>query len=186
MQTLRRNTSRGRQIGCTFFLALILGGIAVPLLVIASHRPAILYLVGGAFALFSVLLFAAAIHQLFALASPITEVQIGSLPLQRGANVRVLLRQRGPMQLESLRANLVGTITTRRRKSTFTDTLGTFNFFDSGPVVIEETMPLQRETTLEVPREVLPSGGGVTWQIEVWGKVQGRADFQHVFPVDVV
>lgn len=190
MYPLKRNASRGGQIGCTLFITLLLGGIAVPVLRYPSIHPdedgkVLMYIIGGGFGLFSLLLLYAAIHQLFALRSPVTEVHIAAQPLERGAHVRVLLRQRGPMDLESLRANLVGSKTTRRRKSTFTDDLGTFNFFDSGPVVVESGLPLQREAVLKVPKEVLPSGGGVAWQIEVWGKVRGRADFQHVFPVEL-
>ena len=36
---LSRTSSRGAQIGCTFFLALILGGIGVPVLRYPSAHP---------------------------------------------------------------------------------------------------------------------------------------------------
>lgn len=190
MYPLERNASRGAQIGCSFFLALLLGALGSGIAHKAWARPEtdgnwILWVVGGGFSLVALLLLYTAIHQIFSLKSPVTDVSIEHRKLRRGQRTAVLIRQRGPMELESLRANLVGTKTIRRNKSTFTEDLGTFNFFDSGPVTIDETIPMQRNAHLDVPKDIDPSAANISWAIEVWGKVRGRADFQHVYPVEV-
>ncbi|HEY0140040.1 MAG TPA: hypothetical protein VGF48_04035 [Thermoanaerobaculia bacterium] len=190
MHPLKRDTPRGAQIGCSLFLALLLGGIGIGITYKAYAHPEsdgnwIIWTVGAAFSIIGLLLLYAAIHQLFSVKSPVTEVSLEHKKLLRGRRTAVLIRQRGPMELESLRANLVGTRWIRRRKSTYSEDLGTFHFFDSGPATIDESIPLQRNTHIDVPEDIEPSEPNNTWAIEVWGKVRGRADFQHVFPVEV-
>lgn len=191
MHPLERNTSRGCQIGCSLFLAVLLGAIGGGAMYKAWQHPEtngnwVIWAVGGAFSLVALFLLYAGIHQIFALKSPLTQVSIEHKQLRRGQRTAFHFRQPGPMELESLRANLVGTRTERHGKNTKYIHLGTFNFFDSGPVTIDESIPLQRNAHLEVPEDIEPTGDRVSWQIEVWGKVRGRADFQHVFPVEVV
>lgn len=190
MHPLERNAPRGAQIGCSLFLALLLGALGSGITYKAYEHPEtdgnwIIWTVGGGFSIVALFLLYAGIHQLFSLKSPVTEVEMEHKKLHRGRRTAFLFRQRGPMQLESLRANLVGTRTVRRNKSTFQEDLGTFHFFDSGAVTIDEMVPFQRNGHLDVPEDIDPSGNSVSWSIEVWGKVRGRADFQHVFPVDV-
>lgn len=191
MHPLERNTSRGCQIGCSFFLALLLAALGGGAMYKAWQHPEtsgnwVIWAVGGGFSLVALILLYAGIHQVFALKSPLTQVSMEHKQLRRGQRTAFHFRQPGPMELESLRANLVGTRTERRGKNTKYIHLGTFNFFDSGPVTIDESVPMQRNAHLDVPEDIAPTGDRVSWQIEVWGKVRGRADFQHVFPVDVI
>lgn len=197
---LVRKTSRRGQIGCTAFLALFLGAVGFAILRLALAHPEepdnwIVYTVGGGFALVAVLLALAAIHQAFALATPQTKVEVASATLERGQRARFYFEQPGPARFESLRANLVGEASwyegTGKRRNRKVDHLGTFNFFDSGAFVVENaSIPFQGNGVLDVPADVLPSGYDdrrreITWAVEVWGRVKGRADVQHVFPVEV-
>lgn len=191
---LQRNTSRGAQIGCTFALALVLGGAGGGFLYGAwrtGDTSIVLRIVGGAFAFVGVLLLGSAIHQLFALRTPQTMVEIDTDVLVRGSRIRLHFRQPGPANFESLRANLVGeeswTTGSGKRRQRHVLQLGTFNLFDSGPFELLNETPFERAVTVQVPD--LPRASSParmeTWQLEVWGKVHGRADFQHVFPVNV-
>ena len=192
--SLSRKTSRGAQIGCTLALALIVGGIGATAFVLASrHRETepsfVVYVVGGGFALVGLLLLYSAIHQLFALRTPETIVEIDRDVLVRGGDVQLYFRQPGPAQFESLRANLVGeeswwTGTGKRRRHHVLQ-LGVFNLFDSGPFEVDATVPYERIADARIPHVPHASdpAHAETWQLEVWGKVRGRADFQHVYGV---
>lgn len=194
--SLTRNASRGAQIGCTLFLALLLGGIAVPVL-IAAYRHSetennfVVYIVGGGFGLVALLLLYSAIHQLFALKTPQTVVEIDSDRLVRGKEVQLYFRQPGPASFESLRANLVGEESwwtgSGKRRSRQVLQLGVFNLFDSGAFDVDDLVPYERIVTVEIPRVPQASDRthDVQWKLEVWGRVRGRADFQHVFPVEL-
>jgi hypothetical protein len=191
---LPRKQSRLGQIGCTFFLALLLGGLGWPIFRYPATHPEekdmwLMYVVGGGFLLFSLPLLYSAIHQSFALRTRLLTVEVDANVLARGANVQFFFSQPGPVDLESLRANLVGEERKRRGKSTDVTYLGTFNFLDQGPVDVAGAAPLERTATLHVPESIPPSlevvGHSIRWKIEVWGKVRGRADFQHVYEVEV-
>lgn len=197
---LVRKTSRRAQIGCAATLAIVLGGLGSFILRSAIAHPEepdvwIMWVVGGGFALVGAILALAAIHQIFALATPETKVEVASPTLERGATARFYFEQTGPARFESLRANLVGEKSwyegTGKRRTRKVEHLGTFNFFDSGEFTIENrSIPFQANAVLNVPAEIEPTGfddGGreISWAVEVWGRVKGRADFQHVFPVDV-
>jgi hypothetical protein len=190
---LSRQSSRGAQIGCTLVLAAILGGIGGTIVYLARRNvePSwVVYVIGGGLALFGLLLLYAAVHQMFAMRTPQTIVEMDTAVLRRGARVAVHFHQAGPASFESLRANLVGeeswwTGSGKHRRHHHVH-LGTFNVFDSGPFEVVD-LPFERTVTVEIPQLPYPSNRehGVTWQLEVWGKVRGRADFQHVFPVQV-
>jgi hypothetical protein len=191
--SLTRNASRSTQIGCTFLLVLIFGGIGVTALIMAhrNENNGVVSLVGGGFTLVALLLLYSAIHQLFALKTPQTVVEIDTRELVRGAEVQLYFRQAGPASFESLRANLVGeehwwTGSGKRRQHHVLQ-LGVFNLFDSGPFEVDDLTPYERLITVRVPDVPEPSDPehGVQWQLEVWGKVTARADFQHVFPVSL-
>lgn len=191
--SLSRKSSRGAQIGCTLALAVILGGIGVTALVLAyRHREEgnfVVYLVGGAFTLVALLLLYSAIHQMFAMRTPETIVEIDSEELARNGEVQLYFRQPGPAQFESLRANLVGeeswwTGSGKRRRHHVIQ-LGVFPLFDSGAFDVGEHTPYEQLVRVRIPDVPHASDPthAETWQLEVWGKVRGRADFQHVFPV---
>lgn len=190
---LSRQASRGAQIGCTLALAAILGGIGGTVLYLDRRHgepSLVVQLVGGAFALFALLLLYSAVHQMFAMRTPQTIVETDADVLRRGARVRFHFHQAGPASFESLRANLVGEETwwtgSGKQRRHHRKHLGTFNIFDSGPFEVVD-LPSTRTVIVEIPQLPHPSERehGVTWQLEVWGKVRGRADFQHVFPVEV-
>ncbi len=197
--SLTRKTSGRFQIGCSLALALLLGGGGYAILRAAvagrgTPNNFVTWVVGGGFALVGALLALAAIHQLFAMATPETRVEVDSLTLPRGAAVRFFFEQRGPASMESLRANLVGEATwwegSGQKRTRHVEHLGTFNFFDSGAFVVENrSVPFTSDAVLHVPADILPTGRhgerAVSWTIEVWGKVKRRADFLHVFRVQV-
>lgn len=190
---LSRRTSSAFQIGCTIFFALLLGCAAFALVRLGPARigsgAKYIAIIPGAIAL--VLLYSG-IHQHLARGTPETIVEVDVTSAPRGSAVRFFFEQPGPAHFESLRANLVGEETWYERVGTRSHAklknLGTFNFFDSGEFVIEKgRLPFTGEAVLQVPADVQPSGEQdghvVEWKIELWGKVVGRADFQHVFPL---
>lgn len=200
---LSRSSSRGAQIGCTLFLALLLGGIGFPVFRYPTTHPqenvGVMYIVGGGFSLVGLLLLYSALHQLFALKTPELTVETETAELIRGQKVRFFFRQPGPVSLQSLRANLVGEERwsvprgsgSNRTTSYQSRDLGTFNFFDSGPQDVRAELPYEALIEYEVPRELEPSGVRegdhvVSWKIEVWGKVRRRADFMHSYDVTIV
>lgn len=183
--TLERSSSRGAQIARTFALAVVLGAIGGGALFFGEEL--IVYIVGGGFTLVALLLLYAAIHQLFAARTPQTIVETDSKTLKRGKSIQLTFRQPGDGSFESLRANLVGEevwftwYRSRRRRHVLQ--LGTFNIYDSGSF----EAPFEETVTVKIPDLPRPSDPkhGVHWRMEVWGKVRGRADVQHVFPMEL-
>jgi hypothetical protein len=185
---LRRASSRARQIAVTAGVSLLLGGAGAAIVVIARRTGSgtfLIYLIGGAFAMVALPLAYSAIYQLFAARTAQTIVETDAPELVRGKRMRLCFRQPGPASFESLRANLVGEESwwtgTGKRRNRHVLQLGTFNLFDSGPF----HAPWERTVTVEIPDLPRPSDArhAVTWNLEVWGKVKGRADVQHVFPM---
>jgi hypothetical protein len=180
MNRLSRNRSRGGQIGCMFGIVALLGTLSFFLL--RSGEGWLMYVVGGGFGVVAVLLFVAGVQQLFALRTPetILEMQGDALTLGRTATFRI--QQPGNASFESLRVNLVCEEQLRRgRKNWSAQMIENINLFDSGP--FEGT--LDRTFTFDVPGHLEPTGSDlrrrIRWQLEVWGKVRGGADFQHVY-----
>lgn len=186
---LERTTPWAAHIGCSFTLAALLIGLGSLFIYLSRNEEAFLlvYIVSGGFIAVGVLILLAGIHQLFAVRTPETIVEIDAERLERGASYRVCLVQQGPVTLDSLRANLVGERRVRKGKTRTYEHLGTFNFFDSGGEVVVGDAPRIWTAQLHVPPDIAPSDRfEVTWKIEVWGKVRRRADFMHPFEVTVV
>jgi len=186
---LSRSSSRGVQIAGTLFLAIV---IAIPasLILGQDERSLLSWLFGGVFAVVALLLVYSAIHQLLALRTPQTIVECDSAVFKRGTPVILYFRQPGPATVASLRADLVGEeswVIGKRRRSRSTRSLGTFNLFDSGPFTMTASQPWEQDVTVQVPDLPQPSDAkhDVQWRLVVTGRVRGRADFEHAFPVRV-
>ncbi len=108
-----------------------------------------------------------------------------SILLGTGQTVTLHVRQPGDASYESLRIQLVGEEQTRQRKSWNRRVFDTISIFDSGPF----EGVLDRVVQFEVPSHLEPTTSDlrrrVRWTLEVWGKVRGRADFQHVYAAHV-
>ncbi|HVT04393.1 MAG TPA: hypothetical protein VHL58_13575 [Thermoanaerobaculia bacterium] len=187
---------RGYRIGCTLAIGILLAAVAIPILILTTREAdgrLVGYAAGGGFGAVALLLLYSAIYQTLALATPKTIVETDSVVLTRGAEARFYFLQPGPAVFESLRANLVGEESWWTghgdRRSRNVRQLGTFNFLDTGPFEVQAAEPYEHMITFSVPDD-LPHASGddhqVTWCIEVWGKVRGRADCQHVFPTQVL
>lgn len=183
MIRLRRQRSRRGQIGCMLAIATLLGTLSYFLIRYAEGW--LMYFVGGGFGLVAAVLVLAAIQQTFALATPETVVETDAETFIPGSAVTLAVRQPGAASFESLRVNLVGEEQTRRRKSWNRRVFETINLFDSGP--FEGT--LDRTIRFDVPPHLEPTSSDlrrrVRWSVEVWGKIRGGADFQHVYDVMV-
>lgn len=208
---LERDTPAGVQAGCTLILGLIVSAIgAVPILMTIRHdepgERGFFYVFGGVFLLVGVLLLYSGAVQMFARATPETIVELGDRTLRRGQTMKICLQQPGPASMKSLRANLVGeerwatqssrynstTKQSERHTNWHTEHLGPFNIIDHGGAEILDRAPLIVPGRFAVPESLTPSHEergddrrSVTWWIEVWGKVHGRADFNHRFRVVV-
>lgn len=190
--------------GCALTLGIVLVAIgAFPIYMTITHdepgERTLYYIVGGGFGLVGLLLLYAGIHQFFAMATPQTIVEMETRTLRRGERVDFLFRQPGPVSLHSLRVSLVGeerwarwvSHGSRRRIDWQTKHLGTFNFLDHGSAEVGP-VPLDVLSSLDVPGDIAVSREehgddrrSITWKVEVWGKVRGRADFRHAFAVTV-
>jgi hypothetical protein len=184
MQRLSRNRSRGGQIGCIFAIVVLLGTLSFFLL--RSGEGWLMYVVGGGFGLVAVLLFLAGVQQIFALRTPETIVEMDADALTLGSRATFRVQQPGDAAFESLRVNLVCEEQLRRhRKNWSSQMIENLNLLDSGP--FQGT--LDRTFTFDVPHHLEPTGSDlrrrIRWQLEVWGKIRGRADFQHVYKVHV-
>ena len=187
MKPLRRQSTRGAQIAGTLFLAVVLA--VLPLVVFTRPSPVIARIVAGAFGIVSLLLFYSGIHQIFALRTPETLVECDADELRRGREVRLRFRQSGSASFESLRANLVGDehwteLVRGHRRVRRYQHIATVNVYDSGAF----TAPFDETVSVRIPPD-LPrasvKGRAERWRLEVWGKVDGRADVQHVFPLSL-
>lgn len=187
---IEKNTSLGefRRAATSFFAALCLFGMA-----------ALFYFGGdGTFfsfiaivpALTGLLLVYNGIHSLFASKTPPTSMILNTEPLPRGTSIDVVIRQAGPVRLHSLRANLVCERIkdpTERREVSYPHQI---HFFDSGRCEIAALDTQEFQATVIVPADAEPSCKGVNlivkWRIEVWGKIDGGADFMRPFDIEVV
>lgn len=141
-------------------------------------------------ALLGLLLLYNGIHSLFASRTPPTALKLDATLLRRGQSTGVVIRQEGPVLLESLRANLVCERIVRRTGKSRTITHPCqANFFDSGPCEVARMDMREFRATAPVPADAEPSlisvGLIVSWRIEVWGKVRGNTDFMRPFDVEV-
>jgi hypothetical protein len=183
---LKRNISRRGEIGCLLLFALVLGA-AGAWIAIAIHPQGhhggkallvIVNVVCGGFILGALVHVYLAIHRTFALASPETIVEVEPEILVRGHDAHVHFTQDGHLELESLHAKLVGTDTTGENPRT----IASFDFLETG----QTAAPLLRDAILHIPMEAQPSSSGTMWHIEVRGRIRGRVNFEHLFPVQIV
>lgn len=193
------------QIGCTFVVALL---VAAPGVFIGymtyfhdhSDKRNALLVFAAVWCVVALLVLLSGIHQLFAVRSPETLVEISPSELVPGSSLRIRIIQPGPLRLLSLHANLAGEETkyyyTRpllgdgggKRTST-TRYLGPYRMLEVERRSIELSEQLQREATFIIP-PIAPSTEStdlkIRWKIEVWGRVELWPDFMHPFPVTVV
>ena len=192
---LKRETSRGRQIGCILAVVAILGTLSFFILRSVMQHPEeenrwILFVVGGGFGLVATLLFFfGAVQQTLALRTPETIVEMDADALVPGRTVTFFVQQPGSGSYESLRANLVGEERLRQRKTWSSRQFASINLFDSGPFE-GGSAPFEGGVMYEVPRDLEPTKSDlrrrIVWHLEVWGKLRGRADFQHVYAISVL
>ena len=116
--------------------------------------------------------------------------------MRRGVPVSVLLRQAGPVSLQSFRANLICERIERGGRPWREEPLDQLSlpnqFLRRGPLDLtvprlhvedigaELTVPSEADPSCETPRVK------IRWRIEIWGKVDGAADFMRPFPIEVV
>jgi hypothetical protein len=181
---LQRSSSRTTQIIGTVIVSAILGGIVAVIFTKGSREIPFLIL-GGVFALASLLTLASAIRRMFALRTPQTMIEVDRETFTRGGEMQILVRQPGPATIESLRGNLAGEESWYGQygRKRFTKQLGPFPLFDCGAF----EAPYENVFTIKVPRAPQPEGSKHTqeWRLDVSGKVRGSVDFQHSFPVTV-
>lgn len=195
---LERRAPWKAQIGCSFVLALV---VAAPGLFIgymtwtrdhSDNRNAVLAFsavwIGVAF-----LVLLSGIHQMFAVRSPETIVEIEPAELTPGATLRIRITQPGPLNLRSIHANLAGEelqyYTPRGgKRSSKTRYLGPYRMVEIERNRIDDGGTLQRDVMFVVP-DIAASVDTVDlkirWTIEVWGRVAWWLDFMHPFPVVV-
>jgi hypothetical protein len=194
---LKTSMTEGKRAAGAFFVALILFGMAALFYFGGDEGPgpdkfqAVAVLPG----LLGALLLYSSIHALFGTRNPQVTITIGDNPVPRGRPVEVQVHQPGPVKLSSLRVNVVSEEVTiyyprpskRRRLSKFPYQE---NHLDFGPAEIPRgetrtfsgtiTIPPHVEVRSEEPNRT------VSWRLEVWGKVEGGADFIHRFEVELV
>lgn len=165
---------------CIFFLAALFYLSGDPVFRWASILPG----------LFGLLMLYSGVHALFASRTPPTTIVVDRSPLHPGEEAGVMIRQQGPVQFESLRANLVCERIERSggksRKMTYPVQE---NFFDSGPCEVGRMDTQEFRAVVRVPADAEPTTAGVrltiNWRIEVWGRVKGNADFLRPFEIEV-
>ena len=143
-------------------------------------------------ALLAGLLLYAAIHALLAGGTPRTTIVLKEEPLRRGVSTSVRIRQAGPVSFQSFRANLICERIERTRgaKSRLVTYPYQINFFDAGPLTVSRLHVEEVDAELTVPSEGDPSCETphlkIRWRIEIWGKVDGAADFMRPFAIEVL
>jgi len=197
---LPRESPWAAQIGCTAAIGLLLGLIGGGILwtAMANHQPfGVVQIVGGSFAFFGVILLLAGIHQAFAAKTAETIVELEGDTVERGGTLRGAIIQPGPVDLQSLRANVVCLETVIRRRvrggRTETDATTTvihqWNVLDSGATQVDAGEQVERPIEITIPHELPASmhddNRTIQWKLEVWGRVRRRPDFMHPFIIEV-
>jgi len=202
---LTRQQPWSAQIGCTLVLALV---VAAPGLFVGymtyvhehgDNRSAY-FIFASVWIVVAVGLLAGGIHQLIAVRSPETIVEIDPSTLVPGSSIRVRVTQPGPLNLRSLHANLAGEEieyyyakggllpAEGTKRTTKVRYHGPFRIVEIDRCVIADGMRVQREVMFTVP--AIPASAETTdlkirWKIEVWGRVSLWPNFMHPFPVQV-
>lgn len=193
---LKTSTSEGARAGCSFFVMLILFGMAALFFYAGDEGPGLqlFQVVAVLPALLGLLMLYNTIHSLFASRAPETTITIETASLLRGEPVEIRIHQPGPLKLSSLRLNVVSEVVTIQRvRSGKTRRHSTYpyqeNHLDFGPMEIPVGETRTLSGTLTIPPHVEPTGGepgrSVSWRLEVWGKVERGADFMRPFDIEV-
>ena len=186
-----RDTSLGERSRAAggFFCAFVLAVLAALFLFSGSKLFAWVAVLP---ALLAGLLLYAAIHALLACGTPRTTIVLREEPLRRGVSTSVRIRQAGPVSFQSFRANLICERIERTRgaKSRLVTYPYQINFFDAGPLTVSRLHVEEVDAELTVPSEGDPSCETphlkIRWRIEIWGKVDGAADFMRPFAIEVL
>jgi hypothetical protein len=204
---LTRETPFSSQLGCTFLIALILGGVAA--LGIAAGIGSedekgstwVPYAVGGAFGFFGLLVLWSGIRQLATRGIKETIVEVSSSALHLGHSATVAILQEGPATITSLRANILCVETTSHmvtggkqgpRRQQLERYLVQENIFDASHLRVAHGDVWQETREFTVPSEGKPTQGEdtddyfVRWRIEVWGRAGLIGSFMHPYPVRVI
>lgn len=172
----------------SFFLSLILFGMAA--MFFFGVEDIIFKVAAAVPALVGLLLFLNGFHALFASVNPPAVMILPSQPLVRSTPTELRLRQQGPISLESLRVNLICEKSTRKGKQRQLTYPIQDNIFASGPYEISLEDSQTSSFHVTVPADAEPSGDTghirIVWRLEVWGKVNNRADFMRPFAIEVV
>ena len=142
--------------------------------------------------LFAFLLLYSAVHFVLAARNPPTTLRLDAPQFERGQPLVAVIRQQGPIEMQSLRANLVCERTGKSK--VHRNHLVTFpyqlNLFETGRFSVGRIDSREFPVNVTVPAEGEPTTDAVElqvrWRIEVWGKVEGRADFMRPFDITVV
>lgn len=201
---LERRAPWKAQIGCTFVIALL---TASPGLFIGymtwtrdhSDKRGAMLAFAAVWIVVGLLVLLSGIHQLFAVRSPETIVEIDPAELTPGAPLRLRITQPGPLHLRSLHVNLAGEELQYyyprglpgegSKRSSKTRYLGPHRMAEITQSRIAAGETLERDVMFTVPSDVVASVDSVDlkirWTIEVWGRVAWWPDFMHPFPVRV-
>jgi hypothetical protein len=191
------------QIGCAFGIALVAAapGIFIGYMTYvhdhSDNRTAILAF-SAVWIAVALLVLLGGIHQLFAVRSPETIVEIEPAELTPGSPVRIRVTQPGPLRLVSLHANLAGeqikyfyargVAGEGSKRTSTTRYMGPYRMLEVERKTIDLSERLQREADFIVPA-IDPSLEStdlkIRWKIEVWGRVSMWPNFMHPFPVTV-
>lgn len=194
---LKTSMSEGQRAGCSFFVMLILFGMAALFYYAGDESPGPdLFQVAAALpALLGVLMLYSAVHALFASRSPETTIKLGADRVPRGKPVEVQVHQPGPVKLSSLRVNVVSEEVTiyyprsgkRARRSAYPYQE---NQLDFGALEIPTGEIRTLSGTITIPPQFEPTlvegDRSISWRLEVWGKVERGADFMRPFDIEVV
>jgi len=189
-------------VGCTFIIATILlslGGFIIYMdLTHSAERQGVVLIVGGGFALTGFFVFIGGIQRALASRTPQTILEVDEVPFARGSTIRAAVIQQGPVELKSLRVNLVCLRTTTRivrrkgrdEKDYTTQEIFSVNAFDSSELVLGEGERFDRTFEIQVPEDAIRSGQEtkmttIQWKLETWGGGSFRNRFMHPFTVVV-
>ena len=186
------------QIGCTFLISLVVAapGVFIGYMTYfhdhSDNRNAILGF-AAVWVVVALFVLLGGIHQLFAVRSPETIVEIEPAELTPGASIRIRVTQPGPLRLLSLHANLAGEetkYTYAAKRTSTTRYFGPYRMLEIERRNIDLSERVERDATFTVPEDVAPTVESpdlkVRWKIEVWGRVRMWPDFMHPFPVTIV
>ena len=187
---LKTSTAPAAHVGCTLVLAAPLLCIGCGLIGVSIFGPEgegstwVTPLVGTAFALPGAVLLYAGLRGARGLKFPAIEVATaGSTVLRPGSSLRLLVRQPGPIEIESLRLRAACERVYDRRirpESATTvpdrEVLWEQELADIRDVRVPSSGVLERHLDVALPANAPPTGpatpdGSIQWRLEAWGEV---------------